>query len=50
MPTRVHRVSASPPDPGTVEGRAGVPTTIAADLLRGRAFGRSGARSRGVSR
>ena len=36
MPTRVHRVSASPPDPGTVEGWAGVPTTIAADLLRGR--------------
>jgi regulator of RNase E activity RraA len=36
MPTRVHRVSASPPDPGTVKGWAGVSTTVAADLLRGR--------------
>lgn len=36
MPTRVHRVSASPLDPTTVEGWAGVPTTIAADLLQGR--------------
>ena len=36
MPTRVHRVGASPPDPGTVKGWAGVPTTVAADLLRGR--------------
>ena len=36
MPTRVHRTSPSPLDPATVEGWAGVPTTIAADLLQGR--------------
>ena len=36
MPTRVHRVSSSPWGQATVEGWAGVPTTIAADLLRGR--------------
>lgn len=37
MPTRVHRPGTGPLDPATVEGWAGVPTTIAADLLRGRA-------------
>lgn len=36
MPTRVHRPSGPPPDSRTVEAWAGVPTTIAADLLRGR--------------
>jgi 4-hydroxy-4-methyl-2-oxoglutarate aldolase len=36
MPTRVHRSSAIPLDPTMVEAWTGVPTTIAADLLRGR--------------
>jgi hypothetical protein len=35
MPTRIHRTSPSPSpfNPETVDGWAGVPTTIAADLL-----------------
>jgi 4-hydroxy-4-methyl-2-oxoglutarate aldolase len=36
MPTRVHRPNVPPLDPETVSTWAGVPTTIAADLLRGR--------------
>ncbi len=36
MPTVVHPTSTSPLDPKSVEGWAGVPTTIAADLFRGR--------------
>lgn len=36
MPTRVHRASVSPLDPAVLEGWAGVPTTIAADLFKGR--------------
>lgn len=36
MPTRIHRSGTSPLDPQTIEGWAGVSTTIAADLLQGR--------------
>lgn len=36
MPTVVHRTGTDPLDPKSIEGWAGVPTTIAADLFRGR--------------
>jgi 4-hydroxy-4-methyl-2-oxoglutarate aldolase len=36
MPTRIHRPGAGPLDPQTIEAWAGVSTTIAADLFRGR--------------
>lgn len=38
MPTVVHRPSTSPLDPKSIEAWAGVPTTIAADLFRGRSL------------
>ena len=38
MPTRVYRPAATPLAPALVAGWAGVPTTIAADLFRGRTF------------
>lgn len=36
MPTRIHRPGEGPLDPQTIEAWAGVSTTIAADLFRGR--------------
>jgi 4-hydroxy-4-methyl-2-oxoglutarate aldolase len=36
MPTRIHKPGGEPLDPRTIEAWAGVPTTIAADLFRGR--------------